>query len=82
MVANGWWLSTWAVPMMVDVAVNEDGSVRVVAEATGKPGVPTRAHLYPLFSVTVDWSTTCANAASPTPLYIRGNCLSIFFILP
>ena len=53
-VANGWWLSTWAEPMMVDVAVDEDGGVRVVAAATGKPGVPTRAHLYPLCSVTVD----------------------------
>ena len=32
---------------MVDVAVDEDGGVRVVAAAAGKPGVPTRAHLGP-----------------------------------
>ena len=81
-VANGWWLSTWAAPMMVNIAVDEDGGVRVVAVAAGKPGVPTHAHLYPPCSVTVDQLTTRANTASPTPLYIRGNCLSIFFILP
>ena len=62
-VANGWWLSTWAALMMVDVAVDEDGGVRVVAVATGNPGVPTPAHLYLPCSVTVDQSTTRANAA-------------------
>ena len=62
-VANGWWLSTWAALMMVDIAVDEDGGVRVVAAATGNPGVPTRAHLYLPCSVTVDRSTTRANAA-------------------
>ena len=82
-VANGWWLSTWAALMMVDVAVNEDGGVRVVAAAAGKPGVPTCTHLYPPCSVTVDRSTTRANTASPTPLYIRGDSfLTLLHVAP